>query len=121
MKKHFKDLLGTEGVLGLILFSSEGNVLYKSDPTNIPLGEAVDRVALELVRSLTVAVQEVDMVFGQQRVYLRQTAAGPLMICLAAMAPIAMVRLHCDTLIPTIKPPRKSGLGRFFGKLGKRQ
>lgn len=117
MEQYFKNLLGTEGVLGLILFSPEGEVLYKSDPATIPLGGAVDKVALELVRSLTVAVQEVDIVFSQQRVYLRQTPAGPLLVFLTALASIAMVRLHCDTLIPTIKPPsRAGGLKRFFGK-----
>ena len=117
MKQNFKDLLGTEGVLGLILFSLEGEVLYKSDPATISLGGAVDKVALELVQSLTAAVQEADMVFSQQRVYLRQTPAGPPLVFLTSIASIAMVRLHCDTLIPTIKSPgRAGGLKRFFGK-----
>jgi hypothetical protein len=117
MRQNFKDLLGTEGVLGLILFSLEGEVLYKSDPATTPLGGAVDKVALELVRTLTVAVQEADMIFSQQRVYLRQTPAGPLLVFLTSIASIAMVRLHCDTLVPSLKPPgRTGGLKRFFGK-----
>lgn len=117
MKQYFKDLLGTEGVLGLLLFSLEGEVLYKSDPATFHLGGTVDKVALELVRTLTVAVQEVDMIFSQQRVYLRQTPAGPLLVFLTSAASIAMVRLHCDTMVPSLKPPgRAGGLKRFFGK-----
>jgi hypothetical protein len=36
---------------------------------------------------------------------------------LTITAPIAMVRLQCDTLIPTLKlPGHASGLKRLFGK-----
>ena len=117
MKQHFNDLLSTQGVLGLMLLSPEGGVLFKEDPSNLLLSKPVDEIAMQLVGSLTDAVQEVDMVFSERRLYLRWTPAGPLLLLLSTTAPIAMVRLHCDTLIPNLDPPRRtSGLKRFFGK-----
>jgi hypothetical protein len=117
MKHYFEELMGTQGVLGLLLLSPEGAVHYKADPANLLLARPVDEIAVQLVSALTDAIQEVDMVFSEQRVYLRWTPLGPLLVLLTRTAPIAMVRLHCDTLIPTLKPPeRASGLKRFFGK-----
>jgi len=117
MEKQFKDLLETEGVLGLTLLSPEGKVLHKADPSNILLAGSVDEIALELVHSLTDSTREADMVFSERRVYLRRTPIGSLLIFLTLTAPVAMVRLHCDTLIPTLKSPKPTrGLWRFFGK-----
>ncbi|MDJ0780407.1 MAG: hypothetical protein QNJ22_00470 [Desulfosarcinaceae bacterium] len=116
MKQHFEDLLGTDGVLGLMLLSFEGEVVFTADPTNLLQAASVVDVALELSRSLTDATQEADMVFRNLRVYLRKTPAGPLLVILAPTAPIAMVRLHCDTLIPNLNPQEPtSGLKRLLG------
>ena len=117
MKQYFQALLETEGVLGLMQLSPEGEVLYKADPSEILLAGPVDEIAIDLVDTMGGSVQEADMVFSERRVYLRQTPIGPLLIFLALTAPIAMVRLHCDTLIPTLKAPKRtSGLKRFFSK-----
>jgi hypothetical protein len=117
MQQYFTELLGTDGILGLMLLSPAGNVLYKADPSQLLRGRSVDDIAVELVNALADTVQEVDMLFAQKRVYLRRTPIGPLLIVLAPTASIARVRLHCDTLIPTLKPPKSaSGLRRFFSK-----
>lgn len=117
MQQYFNDLMETEGVLGLLMISHEGDVLHKADPSNILLEGPVHDIAFELVRSLTEDVQEADLVFSERRVYLRRTAIGTLLVFLALTAPIAMVRLHCDTVIPTLKSPKRAGgLKRFFGR-----
>jgi hypothetical protein len=116
MQHYFNDLLGTDGVLGLLLLSFKGEVLYKADPSQLLQTRWVDEIAVELTDALTGAVQEADMVFSKRRVYLRRTPLGPLLVILTLTAPIAMVRLHCDMLIPTLKPPKRtSGLKRIFG------
>lgn len=117
MQQYFNDLLGTDGVLGLMLLSFKGEVLYKADPSQLLQARSADEIAVELTDALTDAVQEADMVFSKRRVYLRRTPVGPLLIILSLAAPIAMVRLHCDTLIPALRlPKRASGLKRIFGK-----
>jgi hypothetical protein len=117
MRQYFKALLETEGVLGLMLLSPKGRVVFKADPSNLFLTGIVDEIAMGLVGSLTDAIQEADMVFSERRIYLRWTHIGPLLIVLTITAPIAMVRLQCDTLIPTLKPPgRANGLMRLFSK-----
>ncbi|MEJ2642774.1 MAG: hypothetical protein P8010_24755 [Desulfosarcinaceae bacterium] len=117
MQQYFNDLLGTDGVLGLMLLSFQGEVLYKADPSQLLQTGTVDKIAMELTDTLTDAVQEADMVFSRRRVYLRRTPIGPLLIILTLAAPIALVRLHCDTLIPSLKPPKRAGgLKRLFGK-----
>jgi hypothetical protein len=109
MKQYFNDLMATDGVLGVMLLSPEGEVLYKNDPSNLLLLGTVDAIALDLVNAMTDSVQEADMVFRERRLYLRKTPLGPLLILLASTAPIAMVRLHCDTLVPTLKSPKRAG------------
>jgi hypothetical protein len=117
MQQYFNDLLATDGVLGLMLLSFKGEMLYKADPSQLLQTRSVDEIAVQLTDALTDAVQEADMVFSRRRVYLRRTPVGPLLIILTLGAPIAMVRLHCDTLIPTLKPPKRaSGLKRLLGK-----
>jgi hypothetical protein len=117
MQHYFNDLLGTDGVLGLMLLSFKGEMLYKADPSQVLHMGPVDQIAVELTNSLTDKVQEADMIFSRRRVYFRRTPVGPLLIILTLSAPIAMVRLHCDTLIPTLKAPKRvGGLKRLFGK-----
>jgi hypothetical protein len=117
MQQYFNDLLGTDGVLGLMLLSFKGEVLYMADPSQLLQAHPVDEIAVQLTDALTDTVQEADMVFSNRRVYLRRTPVGPLLIILTLAAPIAMVRLHCDTLIPTLQPPKHGGgFKRFFGK-----
>jgi hypothetical protein len=117
MKQYFKALLETRGVLGLMLLSPEGKVLFKEDLSNVSLAGPVAELAMQLVGSLPATIKEADMLFSEQRVYLRWTHIGPLFVFLATSAPIAMTRLHCDTLVPNLKlPKRTGGLKRFIDK-----
>lgn len=119
MEPYFDEILSLDDVKGLIVLSGEGRVLFQRmiDP-------AFDRTKTEsnnwvpLLRVLE-DVREADFLLDNMRIYIRQSAGGYILILMGHFAPIAMVRLNCDIVLPLLKNANASkGLGRFF-KLGK--
>ena len=115
MQELFKDILGTEGVKGLMLFSFAGDPVYIEFNQAPPDGvESRDwRVFIE---SLT-GMRETDLIFKKGRLYIRRTDAGYLVILMGFFVPIAMMRLQCDILLPSLKPAKSTkGIRRLFKK-----
>ena len=116
MKKLFKDILSMEDVKGIMLLSFEGELIFKDflslapfveDPANIDWKDL-------FIDSLD-GVREADMVYEKCRLYARKTSSGYLLILMGIYAPVAMVRLNCDILLPLLKKVTPSrGLGRIF-------
>lgn len=114
MVELFRDLLQIEDVEGALFLSPRQKVLFQH--LSIPAEE--QHVAIEqlsaLVRSLEEGV-EADFLFEYGRVYIRGSTAGHLIVVLGAFAPIAMIRLQCDVLLPALASEMPSkGLRRFF-------
>jgi hypothetical protein len=64
-------------------------------------------------------MRETDLVFEKGRIYIRKTEIGYIVILMALFVPIAMIRLNCDILLPSLKAPKSSKkFGRFFKKKG---
>ncbi|MDY7035002.1 MAG: hypothetical protein SV375_02395 [Thermodesulfobacteriota bacterium] len=114
MKKLFKDILNVEDVKGVMLVSFEGDLIFKDflssfveDPANIDWkGLFIDSMN---------GIREVDMIYEKFRLYARKTSSGYLLVLMGIYAPIAMVRLNCDILLPSLKKMTPSrGLGRVF-------
>lgn len=60
-------------------------------------------------------IREADVVFEHQRIYIRRSEIGYLIILMDIYAPIAMVRLNCDIILPQLKNKKGSkGFMRFF-------
>ena len=115
MKNLFKDILSMDGVKGVLLLSIQGEVLYResggdgnSDPA---------KVDWKNILSTLKGARETDLVFDQGRVYIRRTDLGYLLIPMSNTASVAMLRLNCDILLPSLKPAKGSrSLKRFFKK-----
>jgi len=60
-------------------------------------------------------VREADLIYKKSRIYIREAPVGYLIIVMEIYAPVALVRLNCDILLPTLKEKTETkGLGRFF-------
>jgi hypothetical protein len=102
MRKLFNDILSTEGVKGILLFSFSGELVFKDW-----------RFFIESLEGM----RETDLVFEKGRIYIRRTEMGYLVILMALFVPIAMIRLNCDILLPLL---RESKSGRKFGRFFKK-
>ena len=117
MRELFKDILRTDGVSGVMLFSFKGDLIFKEFKSSVNEGPE-GRDWSFFIESLE-GMRETDLVFEKGRIYIRKTGIGYVVILMALFVPIAMIRLNCDILLPLLKPP-KSGkkFGRFFRKKG---
>jgi hypothetical protein len=108
VKELFNDILSLEDVRGVVVSSLEGEILF-SEPSletdsSLPL----------FIRSLG-AVREADLIFENSRVYVRRTDRGFLVILLGLFASGAMLRLHVDMILPSLKDRGKGkGLRSLF-------
>lgn len=112
MKAIFKELLDTADVEGVLLVSFEGNVEFKELAIAIP-DQSINRLIGPLITTMDKA-KEADVVFQKKRLYIRRTDNGFIMVLMGSFAPVAMVRLNCDMLLPQLsqvkKPKKRWGL-----------
>jgi len=115
MADMFKDVLGIEGVHGVLVFSEKGDVSVsqftkdcQSDAEKI---KGVDWSAM--VNELS-GITEAEIMFDEGRFYVRKAGAGYLLVILDDHAPVSMVRLNCEVLLPTLE---KQKVGKGIGQL----
>ncbi len=115
MRELFNDILGTDGVTGIMLFTAKGELLFKEFLTAVK--EAPEQQDWRFFIESLEGMRETDLVFEKGRIYIRKTEIGYLVVLMALYVPIAMIRLNCDILLPSLQPS-KSGrkFGRFFKK-----
>jgi hypothetical protein len=117
MNDLFYDILNTNGVKGILLFSFSGDIIFKE------FISAVDEKPENLnwrsfIESLE-GMRETDLVFEKGRIYIRRSEVGYLVVLMALFVPTAMVRLNCDIVLPMLrqqKPVKKFGRLLKIGK-----
>jgi hypothetical protein len=108
MKELFNDILSLEDVRGVVVSSLEGEILFTEPSLEI------DRSLPLFIRALG-TVREADLIFEKCRIYVRRTDMGYLMILLGLFASGAMLRLHVDMVLPSLKDRGKGkGLRSLF-------
>ena len=114
MKEFFADIMDVEGVEGLILFSRQGEILHK-EFRNEESFEPESRDWWGLFIYTLDGIEEADFVFRKKWLYIRKTNNGYLFVLAKRGAPVAMVRLNCDILLPNLQDMEgQKGWGRFF-------
>ena len=110
MKEIFKDVLGIEGVHGVILLSREGEIMLSQCPDNYKNeeGRAGKADWKRLAHSLRDAV-EAEFIFDRRRIYVRRSQSVFLLVILDDIAPISMVRLNCEILQPALDRIKTGG------------
>jgi len=116
IKDLFGDILGTEDVKGVMIFSFKGELVFKEFLTPMP-EEPESREWWPLFVDSLRGIREADIVYEKCRLYIRKTNLGYLFILMGLFAPVAMMRLNCDILLPSLEKVRQSkGLAHFFRK-----
>lgn len=115
MEPDFQEILNLDDIKGVMVLSPEGQLLFqKMTSPELSSIRAEIKDWTPFLKALQ-GVREADFIFEHYRLYLRESAGGYLLILMGHFAPIAMVRLHCDILLPSLKQVHASkGLGRFF-------
>ncbi len=116
MKDLFKDVLGIEGVRGVLYLTEDGTVAFsqaagghQADAARIP---ETGWTALAAALS---GITETEMVFDSGRLYIRKSSNGYLVVILEDHAPVSMVRLNCEVLMSSLDKQKSSkGIGQLF-------
>jgi len=114
MAEPFGEILGLQGVRGIVLVSASGEVLAErwNEPGYSANASRDWRAALAVVLADN---QEVDLVFTGGRLYARGAPLGTLLVLLGPQAPVALVRLQVEQSLPLLqkRPGRRGFLGLF--------
>jgi hypothetical protein len=113
MLELFKDILNIEGVKGAMLFSSKAEIIFKHFTSDI--SQDPEKMNWNRFIELLDGMRETDLIFEKGRLYIRKTDAGYLIIFMSLFAPMAILRLNCDILLPSLAPAKSSKRwSRFF-------
>jgi hypothetical protein len=116
MKELFRDILDIDDVKGVMIFSFKGELIFKDFLTPISK-EPESREWWPLFIDSLRGIREADIVYEKGRLYIRKTDLGYLLILMGLFAPVAMMRLNCDILLPSLEQAGASkGLAHFFKK-----
>ena len=115
MRELFKDILSIEGVKGLMVLSFGGDLVFKE--FSHPVNEKLQKKDWSLFIESLAGMRETDLIFKNGRLYIRKTDIGYLIVLLGLFVPIAMMRLQCDILLPSLKSAKPGkGIKRLFRK-----
>jgi hypothetical protein len=115
MRELFGDILNIDGVKGLILLSFRGDIIFRE--LNHIVHENVENRDWRLLIDSLANIRETDLIFEKGRLYIRRTELGFLVVLMGSFVPIAMMRLQCDILLPSLKPAKAAkGIRRLFKK-----
>jgi hypothetical protein len=109
----FRDIMAQEDVRGVMLFSFGGDLIHK-EFLNPQKNEPETRDWWPYFFDSLNGVREADLVFEQGRLYIRRTERGYLLVLMGLFAPVPMVRLKCDILLPRLNGTGERGRRRGF-------
>ena len=97
-----------------MFLSFEGNILFKKFISQTP-EKIEDNDWLFFVHTLN-NIRAAELVFENSRLYIRKTETGFIFVIMSRFAPVAMVRLNCDILLPYFEQTEQKpkGFKRFF-------
>ncbi len=115
MKALFQDILHLDDMKGVVVLGQDGVVLFheflRESGTDLKNLTRLARVP-ELSKA-----REMEFLYEHDRLYLRRLSGGFIIVWTGVFAPMAMVRLSCDVLIPSIERTLSSkGWLRFLKK-----
>ena len=87
-----------------MLFSFTGDLVFKE--LNHTALEDIANWDWSLFIESLAGMRETDLIFEKGRLYIRRTDIGYLVILIGLFVPIAMMRLQCDILLPSLKPAK---------------
>ena len=119
MKDIFKDVMGIEGVHGLMVISNEGNVMIsKFSPEFRDEEERLSQINWEPFTIEMGNIKDAELIYDTARFYIKKNENGFLIVIIGDNAPISMVRLNCEILLPSLAKiqPASKKLGKLLRK-----
>jgi len=119
MKDIFKDVLGTDGVHGLLFISDEGEVkLSKFSDQFKDEEEKLSRIDWASFTIELTGINDAELLYENARFYVKKSGTGYLIVILGYEAPISMVRLNCEIMLPALDKMKSTGkkIGALFRK-----
>ncbi len=115
MEPSFDEILGLDDVKGVMVLSGDGQLLFQRiAKAEAGHGDLESKNWSPFLKALE-GIREADFIFEHHRLYVRESAGGFILVLMGHFAPIAMVRLNCDIILPSLKQAHAAkGLGRFF-------
>ncbi len=115
MESRFSDIVNIEGVKQVLFFSFRGKIIFSESANN---SQDLDHSSLRDIQfDYLEGISELDLVFEKGRIYFKKAKLGYIMVVMKAFAPITLVRLNCDLLLPELNAASsKKDLKRFFKK-----
>ena len=102
MKMIFKDLLNLDDVQGIIFLSHRGNRLFSEYAGES--GSGLEEFNWPEFTTAFKCVREAELVFANNRIFFRRAELGQVIIIMGWFATIAMIRLKCNELLPSVAP-----------------
>jgi hypothetical protein len=119
MKDIFKDVLGIDGVHGLLVISDEGGLtLSKFSQQFQGEEEKLSRIDWASFTIELTGVNDAELLYENVRFYVKKSEAGYLIVILGYEAPISMVRLNCEIMLPSLDRMKSTSkkIGALFRK-----
>ena len=119
MKDIFKDVMGIEGVHGLMVVSKEGSLLLSKFSSDFrEEEEKLSQVNWEPFTIEMSTIKDAELIYDSARFYIKKSETGFLIVIIGDNAPISMVRLNCEILLPMLTKiqPASKRIGRILRK-----
>jgi predicted regulator of Ras-like GTPase activity (Roadblock/LC7/MglB family) len=118
MKETLNDIMSIEGVHGLLVLSAGGRVILNQfAPRFADEQSRFGKLDLGNFTQELSNTDEAEFVFDRRRLYARKTGSGFLLVVLDDLAPLSMVRLNCEILLPALDRVKQgSRIGQLFKK-----
>ena len=119
MKDIFKDVMGIEGVHGLMVVSNEGSVmLSKFSPGFREEESKLSQISWEPFTIEMGNIKDAELIYDNARLYIKKSEIGFLIVMIGDNAPISLVRLNCEILLPLLIKiqPASKRIGKILRK-----
>ena len=120
MKEILSEIQTIDSVKASLFFSRSGDLLLNetaadADFTIQELENFSKTLNWKAIGKKYKNINETEFVFEKYRVYIRKADLGFLVVIMESSAPIEVVRLHSDLILPELNSIKKTkGFGRFF-------
>jgi hypothetical protein len=101
MITQIQEILEIDKTLGVIFFSFDGEKLYEKFSSIVLEIMAPENDWPLIIHSLEDA-SEAEFMYETQKLYFRKADIGYLLVIMEPDAPAAIVRLNCDSILPTL-------------------
>ena len=116
MKDIFKDVMGIDGVHGLMVVANEGSVMMSKFSSDFKgEEEMLSQIDWKPFSIEMGNIKDAELIYDNARFYIKKSEIGFLVVIIGDNAPISLVRLNCEILLPELTKIQPAS--KRFGKL----